>query len=52
MNLGPGSFPVSESVAGRMLSLPMGPTLTKSQVERATGLITAFMDAPPARARA
>ncbi len=51
MNLGPGSFPVSESVAGRMLSLPMGPTLTQSQVERVTELIAAFMDVPPARAR-
>jgi dTDP-4-amino-4,6-dideoxygalactose transaminase len=51
MNLGPGSFPVSESVAGRLLSLPMGPALTQSQVERVTDLIAAFMDAPPARAR-
>ncbi len=51
MNLGPGSFPVSESVAGRMLSLPMGPTLTQLQIERVTGLIAAFMDAPPARAQ-
>jgi dTDP-4-amino-4,6-dideoxygalactose transaminase len=52
MNLGPGSFPVSESVAGRMLSLPMGPTLTQSQVERVTGLIAVFMDVFAARARA
>ena len=51
MNLGPGSFPVSESVAGRLLSLPMGPTLTQSQIERVTELIAAFMDTPPARAR-
>ena len=51
MNLGPGSFPVSESVAGRLLSLPMWPGLTQSQVERVTDLIAAFMDAPPARAR-
>jgi dTDP-4-amino-4,6-dideoxygalactose transaminase len=51
MNLGPGSFPVAESVAGRLLSLPMGPTLTQSQIERVTGLIAAFMNVPPARAR-
>jgi dTDP-4-amino-4,6-dideoxygalactose transaminase len=51
MNLGPGSFPVSESVAGRLLSLPMGPTLTQSQIERVTELIAAFMDTPTARAR-
>jgi dTDP-4-amino-4,6-dideoxygalactose transaminase len=43
MDLGPGSFPVSESAAGSILSLPMGPTLTQSQVERVTGLIAAFM---------
>jgi dTDP-4-amino-4,6-dideoxygalactose transaminase len=51
MNLGPGSFPVSESVARRILSLPMGPTVTQSQVERVTGLIAAYMADLPAKAR-
>lgn len=43
MNLGSGAFPVSEAAASRILSLPMGPTLTQSQVEKVSGLICAFM---------
>lgn len=39
MNYGPGSFPVTERTASRLLSLPMGPTLTAAQVERVCGLI-------------
>ena len=44
MNLGPGSFPAAEAAASRILSLPMGPTLTKSQVERVSDLICRFME--------
>ncbi|MFZ2446282.1 MAG: DegT/DnrJ/EryC1/StrS family aminotransferase [Syntrophobacteraceae bacterium] len=43
MNYGPGSFPVAEASASRILSLPMGPTLTESQVERVAGLVARFM---------
>jgi dTDP-4-amino-4,6-dideoxygalactose transaminase len=32
--LGPGSFPVAETLAGRLLSLPMYPELRQDQVER------------------
>ncbi|MGA2226529.1 MAG: DegT/DnrJ/EryC1/StrS family aminotransferase, partial [Syntrophobacteraceae bacterium] len=49
MNLGQGSFPVTELTASQILSLPMGPTLTLSQVEKVTGLIAAFMDVPAHR---
>lgn len=42
MNLSPGSFPVTELTTSQILSLPMGPTLTQSQVERVTDLISAF----------
>ncbi|MHC1725262.1 MAG: DegT/DnrJ/EryC1/StrS family aminotransferase [Syntrophobacteraceae bacterium] len=39
MNYGPGTFPVTEHAASRLLSLPMGPTLTAPQVEKVTRLI-------------
>ncbi|MGO9376004.1 MAG: DegT/DnrJ/EryC1/StrS family aminotransferase, partial [Syntrophobacteraceae bacterium] len=42
MNLGPGSFPVTELTASQILSLPMGPSLSMQQVEKVTGLIAAF----------
>lgn len=44
MNLGPGSFPVSESLAGRILSLPMGPTLALAQIDRVSDLVASFVD--------
>jgi dTDP-4-amino-4,6-dideoxygalactose transaminase len=31
---GPGSFPVAEKLAGRVLSLPMYPELRQDQIER------------------
>ena len=34
LGLGPGSFPVAESVAERMLSLPIFPEMTDEQVDR------------------
>lgn len=43
MNLPPGSFPVAEAAASRILSLPMGPALSKFQVERVSNLICRFM---------
>ena len=43
MDLAAGAFPATEAAASRILSLPMGPTLTKSQVERVSNLICGFM---------
>jgi dTDP-4-amino-4,6-dideoxygalactose transaminase len=43
LDLASGAFPATEAAASRILSLPMGPTLTKSQVERVSGLICRFM---------
>lgn len=43
MNLGAGSFPVAEAAASSLLSLPMGPTLTRGQVERVSDLIAGFL---------
>jgi dTDP-4-amino-4,6-dideoxygalactose transaminase len=42
---GPGSFPVSESQARRVLSLPMYPELTESQVRRVAGSVLEFTSA-------
>ena len=47
MNLGAGSFPAAEAAASRILSLPMGPTLEKFQVERVSELIRRFMAKNP-----
>jgi len=33
MNLGSGSFPIAERLAGRVLSLPIGPQLTTDQID-------------------
>jgi dTDP-4-amino-4,6-dideoxygalactose transaminase len=43
MNFRPGSFPVAETAAARILSLPMGPTLTKDQIEYISDIIFRFM---------
>ena len=42
---GPGSFPVTEKVCGEILSLPMFPTLTAEQQQRAVDAIGAFAGA-------
>jgi dTDP-4-amino-4,6-dideoxygalactose transaminase len=42
-NLGPGSFPVAETAVARLLSLPMGPTLKKEQIEYISDLVFGFM---------
>jgi dTDP-4-amino-4,6-dideoxygalactose transaminase len=39
MGRGPGSFPVSEQIAPRLLSLPMYPELTEEQVGRVAGAV-------------
>jgi dTDP-4-amino-4,6-dideoxygalactose transaminase len=38
-----GDFPVTESVANRLLSLPMFPELTKAQIEYVAECIAQFM---------
>jgi dTDP-4-amino-4,6-dideoxygalactose transaminase len=43
MNCGAGAFPATERTASRILSLPMGPTLTKAQVDRVSDLICGFV---------
>ena len=43
MNVGAGSYPVAEAAARCILSLPMGPALTSSQVEYVCELIVRFM---------
>jgi dTDP-4-amino-4,6-dideoxygalactose transaminase len=43
MNFAVGAFPVTEVAASRSLSLPIGPTLSKSQIERVSDLICRFM---------
>ncbi len=40
---GPGSFPVAERLAGRILSLPMFPELTPDEVAQTAALICEFM---------
>jgi dTDP-4-amino-4,6-dideoxygalactose transaminase len=42
MGLGEGSFPVTERAAPRLLSLPMFPELSDSQIERVADAIRAF----------
>jgi dTDP-4-amino-4,6-dideoxygalactose transaminase len=39
-----GDFPVTESVASRLLSLPMFPELTKAQIEYVANAIKEFLD--------
>lgn len=42
LKLGLGAMPVSESLAGRILSLPMFPEITEDQVNRVTVAVRAF----------
>ena len=44
LGLGPGSFPESERLAGRILSLPMFPELTEDQIEAVIGSICEFFE--------
>jgi len=38
----PGSFPVAEAVAERVLALPMHPDLTQAKIDRVTDVLSAF----------
>jgi dTDP-4-amino-4,6-dideoxygalactose transaminase len=42
---GPGSFPVTEAVASRVLSLPMYPELTENDVRRVAGAVAELLRA-------
>jgi dTDP-4-amino-4,6-dideoxygalactose transaminase len=42
LGLGPGSFPISERMAGRILSLPMFPELTAAQTQEVVEGVRAF----------
>lgn len=44
----PGDFPVAESLAKRILSLPMFPTITREQVEHVCSAIMEFAQCPAA----
>lgn len=46
LNLGPGSFPVTESIADRMMALPVFPEMTEEQVDRVVTALTEVV--PPA----
>jgi dTDP-4-amino-4,6-dideoxygalactose transaminase len=39
LGLGPGSFPVAEQIAPKLLSLPMFPEITSEQVQRVTAAV-------------
>lgn len=43
LGYGPGSLPVSEACAQRVISLPMYPELTDAQIERVTTAVKAFI---------
>lgn len=42
LGLGPGSFPISERMAGQILSLPMFPELTQGQIDEVVAGVCAF----------
>jgi dTDP-4-amino-4,6-dideoxygalactose transaminase len=42
---GPGTFPVAEAQAPRLLCLPIYPGMTEAQVDRVAGEVRAFVDA-------
>jgi dTDP-4-amino-4,6-dideoxygalactose transaminase len=44
---GSGSFPVAEKLAGQILSLPMFPGITTSQVERVVEVLATLVGSPP-----
>jgi dTDP-4-amino-4,6-dideoxygalactose transaminase len=46
--LGPGTFPVTEALAGRVLSLPMYPELRVEQIERVSDAVRELTTAPRA----
>ena len=42
LGLGPGTFPVSEQLAGEVISLPLYPGIAREQIERVAGSIRTF----------
>ena len=42
LGLGPGAFPVSERLAGEVISLPLFPGITREQIERVASCVRAF----------
>jgi dTDP-4-amino-4,6-dideoxygalactose transaminase len=44
LGYGPGDFPVSEAMAGRILSLPMHPYLSSEQVEYVVETVAAAVE--------
>lgn len=48
LGYGPGSFPVAEAQAGRILSLPVYPELTAEDLARVASEIRSFYSRPPA----
>jgi dTDP-4-amino-4,6-dideoxygalactose transaminase len=44
LGLRAGAFPVAEALAGELLSLPVYPGMTDSQVERVVETVRAFFD--------
>jgi dTDP-4-amino-4,6-dideoxygalactose transaminase len=42
LGLGPGAFPISEKLAGEVISLPLYPGITREQIERVASSIHAF----------
>jgi dTDP-4-amino-4,6-dideoxygalactose transaminase len=47
----PGDFPATERQAGRILTLPVNPSLTQEQVEEVASRVNAFLRAPGQAAR-
>ncbi|HET7873854.1 MAG TPA: DegT/DnrJ/EryC1/StrS family aminotransferase, partial [Terriglobales bacterium] len=45
----PGDFPVAESLAQRILSLPMFPTITQEQIEYVCAAVVEFAPCPMAK---
>ncbi len=43
LGLGQGSFPVSEGVAGRIISLPMHPFLTEGEIDLIAAAVRRFL---------
>jgi dTDP-4-amino-4,6-dideoxygalactose transaminase len=42
LGLGPGAFPVSEQLAGEVISLPLFPGITREQIERVASCVRVF----------
>ncbi|HET9939947.1 MAG TPA: DegT/DnrJ/EryC1/StrS family aminotransferase [Candidatus Eisenbacteria bacterium] len=49
LGLGPGTFPVSEQLAGEVISLPLFPGITREQIERVASCVRAFYTERPSR---